>query len=390
LVIGDGKHTQIRVSSTLLISNSPVFKVLLTGHFKEASDFQESTSKYDLRKAPHELRLIEDDFKSLLLLSLVIYHKAPPPPSWLNEKPYEDDVVLTRICDELKRFRQFAVLIDKYQCVPACTHLVTNWLNAILLWTDFFSDKKELSEKHLMIRFAIAEIALLLGDEFIFSKVTSLLLYNSCNVRGLDDWSDYIGFTHPILPDSFYTIYFQRRQKYWTQLHTDISFIRDFLSLGGTQPCAHDIKQTTVHGYYFHRYASPLWVSFTSKSIHDTDSWGTIQDHYRLGTHDLMLLGGFSAAVNKVTMNTVMARQHMPLSAVVEKLKKVKIQPFATIRSLEPKPYWKWCRACEFNTQNCLAGMLDKFENKVHGLCLKCVMKGIDDCLVHEDKVNVC
>jgi len=378
LVVGSNENA-IRVSSNIIVSHSPVFRVMLTGRFKEATDFKNTTTD----TVPYELRLPDDNYEGLLLLCQILYHQAQSAPEWLHTTPYQGRDILSRVLEELKRFRHFAVAVDKYHCLTACKHLSTNWLSALLRWTDLININRDYHEINLQIRFAIIELAYLLNDPLNFTKATSLAIYNSGNVRGLDDWSDYIGVTHPSLPDSFYTVYYQRRAKYWTQLHAEISKLRDFLSLGGAQPCLSDIKQTTIHGYWFNRVYG-LSTPFDSATLHDQDKWGIIQGNYRVGTHDIMLLGGYSVAVNRVIMKEVDTRKEIPMSTVVKELSTVKCQPFASIRTLESKPHWKWCRACEFDADKCLKEILDKFPKQIQGLCLKCVARGIDDCASHE------
>jgi len=139
----------------------------------------------------------------------------------------------------------------------------------------------------------------------------------------------------------------------------------------------HDIKDTVSHGYYMNRadYAHKAYSSITASDRRE------IQSLSRVGTHDLMLMGGLIGALNRAASGK--PDFNRVLRVELDSYKKLKVHEFATIRSLEPKGHWKSCRACNFDVVGALKSIVDKF--KVEPLCLKCCTRGVMDCAWHTE-----
>jgi hypothetical protein len=101
-VIFNLQLTRLRVSSAILASASPVFKVVLGPAFLEGQDFR--SVQY-----PKQIPL-EDDSTAMTRLCFLLHHKRDP------QDPMSHDVSLA---DGSERLFDLAVAADKYGCTDA-------------------------------------------------------------------------------------------------------------------------------------------------------------------------------------------------------------------------------------------------------------------------------
>lgn len=96
------QHSCLRVSSAILASASPVFKVMLGPAFLEGQDFR--SAQY-----PKQIPL-EDDSTAMTRLCFLLHHKRDP------EDPTSHDISLT---DGAEGLFALAIVADKYGCADA-------------------------------------------------------------------------------------------------------------------------------------------------------------------------------------------------------------------------------------------------------------------------------
>lgn len=102
LVLGDGE-TQLRVSSVILSSASPVFTTMLGPNFLEG---QGDRSAQD----PKEITLLDDDVNAMVRLCRLIHHQDNMPPT-----PNDKDS-LAGVAEELLAL---VIVADKYRCIDS-------------------------------------------------------------------------------------------------------------------------------------------------------------------------------------------------------------------------------------------------------------------------------
>ncbi|KAK3349841.1 hypothetical protein B0T25DRAFT_250161 [Lasiosphaeria hispida] len=103
-----GTEVELVVSSKVLCVVSPVFKAMLKGYFKEATEL----SKMTALSQQYTLKLHEDDPEAATIMFALFHHEHDHIPSAPS----------TRCLEEL------AFFCDKYQCTHVMKHCGTNWL----------------------------------------------------------------------------------------------------------------------------------------------------------------------------------------------------------------------------------------------------------------------
>ncbi|KXH40578.1 hypothetical protein CNYM01_03266 [Colletotrichum nymphaeae SA-01] len=109
------QNKEVRVSSKVLMLNSPVFKVMLGGKFKEGTELAKSTGL----SLPYSLDLPDDDAEAMSILSQILHN------AYVTERP--KPVGLARL----------AFVSDKYECTGALKYCGMVWIR------DWLSDYDE-------------------------------------------------------------------------------------------------------------------------------------------------------------------------------------------------------------------------------------------------------
>ncbi|KAF9880238.1 hypothetical protein CkaCkLH20_02192 [Colletotrichum karsti] len=111
-------NDELRVSSKVLQLNSPVFKAMLSGKFKEATELAEKKGTAD--DSPYDLDLPDDDVEAMSTLCRILHNVYVP------ESPRP--VALERL----------AFVCDKYECVGALKYCAIVWIRD---WLAQFDDE---------------------------------------------------------------------------------------------------------------------------------------------------------------------------------------------------------------------------------------------------------
>ncbi|KAF2671156.1 hypothetical protein BT63DRAFT_438668 [Microthyrium microscopicum] len=282
LVVGELRQ-KIKLASASLAPVSTVFQIMLNGRFKEAVDFKSSNK-------PYELHLPDDDYLAIATLCDLIHHQGRSPPKWLTGKVTKTQSNFDKLEPEVHFFRKFALAADKYQLTAVTTHFAGNWLTQLSRWSNGESFGGVIPGRQFWLRLDLCEIAALLRQDQIFEEVTQNLLLRGCNYQGLQNWRAEIEHKYPGLPDAFVDFVYRRNRENREGLHGLLTNLKDLLCIGQTQDVLDDIRLLPIHGYFKGPKCSP---ELTLESMRRTF------EAYRLGTHDIMLMGGFATAINK-------------------------------------------------------------------------------------------
>ncbi|KAF6826044.1 hypothetical protein CPLU01_09877 [Colletotrichum plurivorum] len=110
------RNDELRVSSKVLQLNSPVFKAMLSGNFKEGTELAEKAQQ----SIPYDLELPDDDAEAMFILCQILHNVYVP------ESP--TPVTLEKI----------AYICDKYECINALKYCGIVWIRD---WLQQFDDE---------------------------------------------------------------------------------------------------------------------------------------------------------------------------------------------------------------------------------------------------------
>lgn len=110
------RNDELRVSSKVLQLNSPVFKAMLGGSFKEGAELAEKAQK----SIPYDLELPDDDSEAMFILCQILHNV------YVQESP--TPVTLEKI----------AYICDKYECINALKYCGIVWIRD---WLQQFDDE---------------------------------------------------------------------------------------------------------------------------------------------------------------------------------------------------------------------------------------------------------
>ncbi|KAL0775796.1 hypothetical protein CaCOL14_007083 [Colletotrichum acutatum] len=120
------QNKEVRVSSKVLMLNSPVFKVMLGGKFKEGTELSKSTGL----SLPYSLDLPDDDAEAMSILSQILHN------AYVTERPRP--IGLARL----------AFVCDKYECTGALKYCgMTSTSNSQSYRGESFSTMKDQSRE---------------------------------------------------------------------------------------------------------------------------------------------------------------------------------------------------------------------------------------------------
>ncbi|KAL0945021.1 uncharacterized protein CTRU02_202908 [Colletotrichum truncatum] len=116
----DGDETlqndELKVSSKVLQLNSPVFKAMLGGKFKEGTELAEKSAS----SAPYELELPDDDVDAMSILCQILHNVYVPE----SPRPLS--------------LEKLAYICDKYECINALKYCGIVWIRD---WLSQFDDE---------------------------------------------------------------------------------------------------------------------------------------------------------------------------------------------------------------------------------------------------------